>query len=123
MSGVSQPTLSAQVRDLERIVAVSPFHRQGRQIRLTPAGERLFQPTTRLSAAIDEVEQALTFPRSEARSLLRVLSLDERSHRYRDAVNPNHASAPATTQAIQLAQTGIAVPSRETDHPIAARAS
>jgi DNA-binding transcriptional LysR family regulator len=36
MSGVSQPTLSAQVRSLERIVGVSLFHREGRQIRLTP---------------------------------------------------------------------------------------
>jgi DNA-binding transcriptional LysR family regulator len=35
MSGVNQPKPSAQVRDLERIVAVNLFHREGRQTRLT----------------------------------------------------------------------------------------
>lgn len=79
MSGVSQPTLSAQVRDLERIVGVSLFHREGRQIRLTSAGDRLFQSTTRLSDAIDEVEHALSEPRSGARGSLRI-SADSAIH-------------------------------------------
>lgn len=79
MSGVSQPTLSAQVRDLERIVGVSLFHREGRQIRLTPAGDRLFQSTTRLSDAIDEVEHTLAGPRSGTRGSLRI-SADSAVH-------------------------------------------
>jgi aminoethylphosphonate catabolism LysR family transcriptional regulator len=79
MSGVSQPTLSAQVRDLERSVGVSLFHREGRQIRLTAAGERLLQTTTRLAAAIDEVESALAQPHSGARGTLRI-SADSAIH-------------------------------------------
>jgi LysR family transcriptional regulator, low CO2-responsive transcriptional regulator len=79
MSGVSQPTLSAQVRDLERSVGVSLFHREGRQIRLTEAGERLLQSTTRLSGAIDEVGSALGEPRSGSRGALRI-SADSAIH-------------------------------------------
>lgn len=79
MSGVSQPTLSAQVRALERSVGVSLFYREGRPIRLTAAGERLFQTTTRLSEAIDEVESALAEPRSGSRGALRI-SADSAIH-------------------------------------------
>lgn len=39
--GVSQPTLSQQVRKLERHLAVPLFERRGRGVRLTPAGLRL----------------------------------------------------------------------------------
>jgi aminoethylphosphonate catabolism LysR family transcriptional regulator len=79
MSGVSQPTLSAQVRGLERSVGASLFHREGRQIRLTAAGERLLQATTRLADAIDEVESALAEPRSGSRGALRI-SADSAIH-------------------------------------------
>jgi aminoethylphosphonate catabolism LysR family transcriptional regulator len=79
MSGVSQPTLSAQVRDLERSVGVALFHRQGREIRLTAAGERLFQATARLADAIDEVESALSEHRSGSRGTLRI-SADSAIH-------------------------------------------
>jgi LysR family transcriptional regulator, low CO2-responsive transcriptional regulator len=79
MSGVSQPTLSAQVRGLERSVGASLFHREGRQIRLTAAGERLLQTTTRLADAIEEVESALAEPRSGSRGTLRI-SADSAIH-------------------------------------------
>ena len=38
--GLSQPTLSAQVRDLEATYGVGLFDRQGRGVRMTPAGQR-----------------------------------------------------------------------------------
>ena len=41
LSGLSQPTLSAQVRSLERTMGTQLFKRAGRGIRLTPAGEAL----------------------------------------------------------------------------------
>jgi hypothetical protein len=41
----------------------------------------------------------------------------------RDAANPSHASTPATTQATQLAHTGIAVPPTVIGQPAKARAS
>lgn len=37
--GVSQPSISQQIKDLERSLGVQLFHRLGKRIRLTPAGE------------------------------------------------------------------------------------
>src|SRR5262249_36310812 len=41
----------------------------------------------------------------------------------RDALNPNHASTPATTQATQLAHTGTSTVPIAIGHPATARAS
>ncbi len=59
LSGVSQPTLSAQVRSMERAAGVPLFERIGRRIELTPHGEELFEATTRLSSAMDDVGAVL----------------------------------------------------------------
>ena len=79
MSGVSQPTLSAQVRSLERSIGATLFDRTGRQIRLTATGQALLQATTKLATAIDEVAQVVAAPVSQARGLLRV-SADSALH-------------------------------------------
>jgi DNA-binding transcriptional LysR family regulator len=59
LAGVSQPTLSAQVKALETAAGRTLIARAGRQIRLTAEGERLFQATSHLALAIDEVEHVL----------------------------------------------------------------
>lgn len=59
LSGVSQPTLSAQIRNLEKSAGVPLFERIGRRIELTPHGEELLGATTKLSAALDEVGDVL----------------------------------------------------------------
>ena len=79
MSGVSQPTLSAQVRSLERTIGAPLFDRSGRQVRLTLTGELLMQATLRLAVAIEEVERVISAPRAESRGLLRV-SADSALH-------------------------------------------
>ena len=38
LSGVSQPTLSGQVRDLEKLIGRRLFERTGRRVRLTETG-------------------------------------------------------------------------------------
>jgi aminoethylphosphonate catabolism LysR family transcriptional regulator len=79
MSGVSQPTLSAQVRALEQTIGRALFERPGRRIRLTPAGETLLRATTHLAEAIAEVERVVAAPRAETRGFLRV-SADSALH-------------------------------------------
>lgn len=59
IGGVSQPTLSAQVRALEQSAGIPFFERSGRGIRLTEAGERLFAATRKLAEAMDGVGRAL----------------------------------------------------------------
>jgi LysR family transcriptional regulator, low CO2-responsive transcriptional regulator len=79
LGGVSQPTLSAQVRLLERTMGTALFERAGRRIRLTPAGEALYVATTRLNEAMDAVADVVARDRSAARGGLRI-SADSAIH-------------------------------------------
>lgn len=79
LSGVSQPTLSAQVRALERTMGTTLFERSGRRVRLTPAGEALFSATARLSEAMTEVADVVTRDRTAVRGGLRI-SADSAIH-------------------------------------------
>lgn len=71
-AGISQPTLSAQVRALEVTHGVSLFNRHGRRISLTPLGQSLFAITTRLFAAEDEARDLLADTAALRRGQLRV---------------------------------------------------
>jgi len=77
--GLSQPTLSAQVRALEAGYGVGLFDRRGRGVRMTPAGQSLHAITTRLFAAEDEARALLTGGRMLTRGRLRV-SADSAYH-------------------------------------------
>lgn len=72
LGGLSQPTLSAQVRSLERTIGRPLFERSGRRIRLTETGERLHEVTRRLAATLEEVEGVIRGAREEVRGSLRV---------------------------------------------------
>lgn len=72
LAGVSQPTLSAQVKALEATAGEELLTRSGRRIRLTAKGEALFQATSRLAQAIAETEQVLAPDRKPARGILKV---------------------------------------------------
>jgi DNA-binding transcriptional LysR family regulator len=73
-SGVSQPTLSSQVRKLEAIIGQPLFERIGRRIRLTSLGATLHEATHRLAAAIGEVDALVQGTRGEARGRLAVIA-------------------------------------------------
>ena len=79
LSGVSQPTLSGQVRDLEKLIGRRLFERTGRRVRLTETGAALFASTTRLSDAIAAVERTLDGSHAGKAGALRV-SADSAIH-------------------------------------------
>ncbi|MDR6987010.1 aminoethylphosphonate catabolism LysR family transcriptional regulator [Paenarthrobacter nitroguajacolicus] len=68
---VSQPTLSEQVRFLERHHGVRLLQRAGRTVELTPLGTKLLAVTTRLFAAELEAETVLAKARTVMRGELR----------------------------------------------------
>ena len=70
--GVSQPSVSQQVRDLETALRVSLFHRRGKRILLTPTG-RIFQEHAQ--TILRQVENLLEELSSEPRQLRGVLRL------------------------------------------------
>ncbi|MCZ7658909.1 MAG: LysR substrate-binding domain-containing protein [Xanthobacteraceae bacterium] len=77
--GVSQPTLSAQVKALEAGYGVGLFDRKGRGVRLTPVGQSLYAVTGRLFAAEEEAQALLAGSRALTRGHLRV-SADSAYH-------------------------------------------
>lgn len=78
-TGLSQPTLSSQVRLLEAQHEAALFDRKGRVTALTPLGRRLFDVTTRLFAAEDEAHALLDGARTLRRGHLRVAA-DSAAH-------------------------------------------
>ncbi len=77
--GLSQPTLSAQVKALEVTYGIGLFNRRGRGVQMTPAGQSLFAITTRLFAAGEEAHALLAGSRDLTRGHLRV-SADSAYH-------------------------------------------
>jgi LysR family transcriptional regulator, hydrogen peroxide-inducible genes activator len=55
--GVSQPTLSAQIRKLEDDLGVELFERDGRTIRVTPVGELILEQARDALEAIRRIEE------------------------------------------------------------------
>lgn len=77
--GVSQPTLSAQVKALEATYGVALFDRRGRGAGLTPLGQSLHAVTTRLFAAEEEARALLAGEATLMRGHLRIAA-DSASH-------------------------------------------
>lgn len=78
---ISQPTLSAQVRTLEERYGVELFHRVGRRVRLSAAGQELFVLTNRLQHQMDEIDALLDAFAGNQKGALRI-----------GAVGPFHAT-------------------------------
>jgi LysR family transcriptional regulator, low CO2-responsive transcriptional regulator len=78
-AGLSQPTLSAQVKKLEARHGVSLFNRRGRKLELTAMGQSLYQVTTRLFAAETEAEALLAGAETLRRGHLRITA-DSATH-------------------------------------------
>lgn len=77
--GISQPTLSSQVRLLEERHDAALFDRRGRGVALTPLGQKLLDITTRLFAAEEEAKSLLEGVRTVRQGHLR-LAADSATH-------------------------------------------
>ncbi len=78
-AGLAQPTLSAQVKQLEARHGVSLFNRRGRRLELTPMGQALLQITDRLFAAQAEALALLAGVETLRRGHLRIAA-DSATH-------------------------------------------
>lgn len=70
--GISQPTLSRQVAELEELVGAALFERGARGLRLTEAGTALVEPARRMLAAAQAVSVAAAGQNHEAAGTVRV---------------------------------------------------
>ena len=90
---VTQPTLSAQVRELEAAWEIRLFERVGRRIEITEIGRALFVLTTRLASLEGEAEQLLASARGLLRGQLRVMA--DAPHHIIPLLKPFGARYPA----------------------------
>jgi LysR family hydrogen peroxide-inducible transcriptional activator len=70
--GLAQPTLSQQIRRLEKALGLPLFERLGRGVRLTPAGQRLLGYAEAVFGELTEARQALEALRHQVAGRLRV---------------------------------------------------
>jgi LysR family hydrogen peroxide-inducible transcriptional activator len=70
--GVAQPTLSQQIRKLERELGLPLFERLGRGVRLTPAGQRLLGHAQAVLRELTEARHALQAFRDQVAGALTV---------------------------------------------------
>lgn len=70
----TQPALSDQVRRLEQDHDTLLFHREGRRVRLTPAGEALFLLTRQFFEVEDRIGQHLERSRAAVTGRLRIVA-------------------------------------------------
>lgn len=70
----TQPALSEQVRRLEQAHDVLLFHREGRRIRLTEAGEALLMRTRAFFEAEEQIEAHLQAARAAPAGALRIMA-------------------------------------------------
>jgi LysR family hydrogen peroxide-inducible transcriptional activator len=69
---VTQPTLSAQLAKLERELGVELFERDGRGLKLTPAGRTVLEHAKRIVAAVDDLVHAANEHRDPLAGTLRL---------------------------------------------------
>lgn len=70
---VSQSAISRQILLLEEELGESVFHRIGRRIRITPAGEALLQLSTRVFQDLQETVEAISDTQETLRGTLRLV--------------------------------------------------
>lgn len=70
--GLSQPTISAHIANLEQRFGVEVFHRRGRGVALTEFGALLHEATHRIRRAEEEAELLLLSARSQYQGHLRL---------------------------------------------------
>lgn len=85
--GISQPTLSQQIRVLEDAVGAPLFHRRGRTIAPTEAGKILYEHATQITRELAYANEAIQDVTAGARGLIRVAALpSDLDYRLTDAL-------------------------------------
>lgn len=69
---LTQPALSQQLRSLEESLGVQLFIRQGRRMRITPAGQRILHAAWRVHQELQQAEDDIRNLRSGIKGVLRI---------------------------------------------------
>ena len=103
--GLSQPTVSKEVAQLERALGVELFHRSSGGTTLTPEGAELVEPADRVLRALDDLERAAGMARRR------------RTHEVRVAASPSVVNQimPALLRRLERTSPQVEVTAVEVD--------
>lgn len=104
---VTQPTLSAQVKELEATYGIRLFERVGRGVEVSELGRALFAITSRLASLESEAEQLLASARGLLRGNLRVMA--DAPHHIIPLLKPFAARYPAIRFSLTFGNTSEAI--------------
>ncbi len=85
---VSQPTVSVQLKELAETLGESLFEQSGRQIRLTQAGELLYQTVRELAGCWQRLESELAAIRGLVRGKLKIAAVTTAEYFVPDLLGP-----------------------------------
>jgi DNA-binding transcriptional LysR family regulator len=108
--GITQPSVSEQIRVLEQHFGVSLFERLGRETRLTTAGERLRGHAETLLVGFEEMERDLSALREGAQGIVAIAASPVPGESILPALLPGfHAESPGASirEVIADARTAI----------------
>jgi DNA-binding transcriptional LysR family regulator len=108
--GVTQPTVSRQLADLERALGEALFVRGAEGTALTPLGERLLEPARRMAECAGELQRLATSADTAPRGVVRVTAppgvafelLAPFARRLRDELPEVHLEVIATVSYVDL---------------------
>jgi LysR family transcriptional regulator, carnitine catabolism transcriptional activator len=92
---IAQPTLSQAIAALEREVGTALFHRVGRTVRLTSAGDALIEPARRVLRDFAVAEQSVAQVRGLAAGHLDIAAIPTLSHELSQLLGAYREAHPA----------------------------
>jgi len=75
--GISQPTLSAQLKEFEKSISAPLFVRTGRELELTPVGRKIFAITSQMFLYASKIHAIAIAPHAGIESVIKVGVSDE----------------------------------------------
>jgi LysR family transcriptional regulator, regulator for metE and metH len=108
---LTQSALSHQLRTIESRLGVALFHRHGRRMALTPAGERLLRSAREALATLEQAEDAIRDMASSGRGVLRLTTECYTCYHWLPSLLTRYRTAhPGIEVQIDAAATGAPLP-------------
>ena len=101
---ISQPTLSAQLKEFEKNISAPLFIRTGRELELTPVGRKIFAITSQMFLYASKIQAIAVAPHAATESVIKVGVSDEVEFPFISELMIEHMSSEqiSTSETIQL---------------------
>lgn len=101
---ISQPTLSAQLKEFEKSISAPLFIRTGRELELTPVGRKIFAITSQMFLYASKIHAIAIAPHTNTDSLIKVGVSDEVEFPFVSELMSDHITSDysGSSESVQL---------------------